>query len=182
MLAAAGLAGCEPSLRSEQPLFQAGRQAPQPGLWAFMRGICTLPASRDIETWPECAAPVWLKGDVATFFWEGPVRANFLISDGAASIVRLAVRSGDGADGAADAPGGDGYTYAVVEPEGPSPFARARLWAIDCGHAEPPAGGVSEDDDGCRADTEQAVRRAGALARRDDPTWTAVLVSPATQR
>jgi len=72
----------------------------------------------------------------------------------------------------------DGYAYAVVEAEGPSPFGKARLWAIDCRHAEQPAADVTHEY-ACRAETEQAVRLAGALVRKDEPTWTAVLVSAA---
>ena len=178
MLMVGGLTACDFALRSEQPLFRAGGQAPQPGLWAFMRGSCTPPSSGAIETWPECAAPVWLNGDVATFLFEGPVRADFVISDSAPGIVRLAPRRAASMDDAAKGFDDDGYAYAVVEAEGPSPFGKARLWAIDCRHAEQPAADVT-DEDACRAKTEQAVRLAGALARKDEPTWTAVLVSPA---
>jgi len=177
MLLAGGLSACELALQSEQPLLQAGREAPQAGLWAFMRGSCSPPASGAVETWPECAAPVWLKGDIATFFMERPVRADFLISDGDLKIVRVGMRSPDDGAGASD-----GYTYAVVEPEGRSPFAKARVWAIGCSHVDQPDGAVSDDDDPCGAETEQALRMASALARKEEPTWTAVLVSPAPQR
>ncbi len=163
-LAGVMAAGCEPGLTSEAPLFKAGGEPPQPGLWALLQPDCTPPQGVELQSWPECAGPVWVGDGSVTMVYGTPMRSTLVVSDGELRIARLTRLNPD--TRAVE------HSYFALEPEGGAPVRRARVWQLDCLEDDRPVQGVT----GCVADTEGAVRRMAETARRNPPTGTAVFI------
>jgi hypothetical protein len=190
LLAALGLAACEPMPTSDRPLVQPGVQQPRPGLWALLDGNCPVPASADIGRWPDCSFPVWIDGGEVTFVFGGPMRTRFLIADGAPSVTQLAPsepsrpppfmgRPDGRLDPAPAEPWLRDYAYLAVRPEGASPFVRARVWSVPCPFSEDQSiPGLRVTDDECEVSTPAALRRLAAAAVTRDPGYRAVWIAP----
>ncbi len=147
-------------LESEEPLFGANLIAearPAEGLWAMLEDdACPLPTSADLSRWPDCATPLQVSAGSVRYLGPNPQVSRrpvgWLIARGDPLIVQVTSESGRSSYGWMRAQGG------------PADVRRARLAALYCPGAEADVAGVRlVADDGCRAETRGAVRRAAAL-------------------
>jgi hypothetical protein len=151
-----GMAACQQSLQSKEPLLTGSGPAPAEGLWALLAPGCAAPTSAEVQNWAACASPAWVKGSTFTIIVQGPVRSEFAVAAGDPALAQ--VRSDDG------------YTYYAVRADGPAPARAARLWALPCSE--------EAELDACDVKGPADLRTAARAAVARPPTWTAVLVQP----
>ena len=173
-LAPLGLAACNFAYSTE-PLLSAGAAAPKEGLWAALEEGCAPPGGTDVARWPRCAEPVWVGRHQAAFAGEKPV--PFLLADGPPPMLQVGPIHADAEEGR---PGGAYFYYGVARPEGPAPYARARVWTVVCPREE--AADIKEverDDDGCRTMTPGALRTLAESTMRAEPGQLMIWIAPA---
>ena len=206
VLALLGVGACENPPTSDKPLVQAGRQQPRPGLWVILAENCPAPRSPDVGAWPDCSMPVWVGPGRVTFVLLAPIPSGLVISDGSPAIVQLAT-SDDGPSRTPPfiQPMGAGemrqarkaeYSYLAAQPEGASPFVRARVWSIRCPPVEKPeapddpdedddaeeAGGKPEPTEGkpgmasCTVDDAAVLRKMAADSVKAGPGYRALWI------
>ena len=171
------LGACDPGVQSKAPLFTAGAEAPQPGLWALLPDGCPPPATAAIPDWPECALPLWVRDGALTMVLVAPSHARLVLSGDRSPIAQV---ESDGAPPGARrgaAPPG-GFTYYAVEADGPAPFRRGRVWELACTEPLPEGVRRAADESGCWAADAAAVRRMAEAARRGPADFSAVWVAP----
>ena len=170
------LAACEAPPTSDKPLVQAGRQQPRPGLWVILADNCPAPTSPDVGVWPDCSMPVWVGPGRLTFTMLAPFQSGLVLADGSPAIAQLETSSEPGrlppfikpmGKQDADKPRETEYAYFAAQPEGASPFMRARVWSIPC-PAKPPAAPVGAPGDDEDDDTENAQPKDAAAAGKGD--------------
>lgn len=172
------LAGCAPMVESDKALFTACGGQPRPGLWAMLDEGCATPRGSDVSEWPECAAPVWVKGASATAFLGGgdpesfpagrPVKVGVVVAEGDPYMLQLQPPRDQSADEKAAE-----YVYMALRPDGASPFERARVWTGLC-----PDGAAEDGGSACRAQSSDQVRGWLSAAISAQPSHTAVWVAP----
>lgn len=172
VLAALALAACEPGLTSSRPLLRASGPSPLPGLWALLDAGCARPASPAFQTWPSCAAPLWLSRASVTMVLMQPRRVSMTIAAGQPTILQLGWRD--------PASGEQKFDYFGAEPLGPPPYRRARVWPLPCRPAEALPGGAMESaaeaGELCAASSSEML--ASAARQRPPRSWTAVWIAP----
>jgi hypothetical protein len=182
-----GLAACEPTVTSQQPLVSAGPESVRPGLWAMLEDGCARPGAAAVQTWPACATPFWVGGGQVTYLLPSPIRTTYVLSGGRPMIVQqlgpaakdlpASLRIVDVPDNAPEAPE---YTYMAVQPEGPAPFAAGRVWNLPCPtEGDPAIPGLRDarEGAGCEAMSAQALRglatRVTAAGKGQGIVWVA---------
>jgi len=160
-LLALSAAACD-EVGSTRPLLTSGAWTPEPGVWALLEIGCAAPTTPAVESWPECASPVWTADGVATVL--GPVRSEFIVADGDPRILRL---TEDDADGRT-------FRYYAVRMQGPPPHRAATVWPISCSDE---AGAPPEA--ACMVTNEAELRRRARAALSQEPVGRAVYIGPA---
>ena len=148
------LGGCDPAV-SRRPLLTEGGSTPHPGLWALLEPDCPNPTSSAVQTWPECATPVWVRpGEATTIVLRHPVRSALVLAAGEPRIAQVAVE-GD--------VGEPRYSYFAFRPQGAAPHRSALMWFIVCeGDRD-----RSEEEGECLVEDEGELRRLAKLAVGD---------------
>ena len=113
------LSACEQAV-SERPLLTESGATPQTGLWALLEEDCPTPTGGAVQTWPECATPVWVQPGEATLIVHTPVRSKFIASAGEPRLLQVA--------GANDR-GEPRYSYYAFKAEDTEPHRSASVWA-----------------------------------------------------
>ena len=169
MIALVGIltSGCGAGLYSADPLFTQAREQVKPGLWALMAPDCTtVPANSSIPDWPNCAMPVWIKGQRLTFVMPPVNHFNLVMSDGTPRILQLDTRETSFYDPKKTL----NYIYWSFTPEGPAPYVRGLIRRVNCPDAAKPIPGIDAQKSGavtdvgsCTTASAGAVRQAAAI-------------------
>lgn len=181
LAALALLSGCASGMVAQRPLFEAGTDRLEPGLWAALDEDCEAPASADLTRWPQCAVPVWIGETELTAVAIQPFRSGYLIAGGEPRIAqRHAEGSGFGPDTGNGRPTDDRYDFWVIEAEGASPFRRIMLWNVGCPEgASMPMGEEGMVRSGsCPAEDADAVREAAAAGLGRDKMRRVIWIAP----
>ena len=178
IVAALCVGACSPQVSSTVPLMARGSVQPRPGLWAFLDPHCPAPTSSHVETWRECATPVWLSEGTATLLAPGPKRARFLIDDGDPGLVQMtgSINAMSPAHPQTD----PAFSYLAVAPGNRgAELTSARVYELRCPTRDQrTVRGLSVAQDGsCLATTLAAVRTV-ARAGGGGQVWAAVWVAP----
>ena len=164
LVAVSGLAACNEMINSDQPLFSRGDGTLRPGLWAVLDTGCASPGTAAVQTWADCAMPIWVTDDTATVLMPKPTRGDFLLAAGDPRVVQVGFR---------DETGATGYSYAALRPEGAAPYVRASVWMNGCPEAI--AGPQAEET--CTATSAEQVRRGLAALVKESPAKHAVWIA-----
>ena len=162
------LGACDPAV-SRRPLLAQSGAGPQVGLWALLEPDCPAPTTDSVQTWPECATPVWVKpGEVITI-QRSPVRSEFVTASGEPRIAQVAGEN---------VAGERRYSYFAFRTLGAPPHRSALVWFIFC-DGERGRTKAAADEAECLVEDEAELRRLARLAADDaDAAGRAVYIEP----
>lgn len=150
------VAACEPAI-SRRPLLSEGGSRPEAGLWAVLEPGCPTPSSEAVQTWSECAMPVWVGSGQAVTIQGRPVRSELVVADGAPRIAQFEMK---------DDAGDRRYGYLAFRTLDAPPHRSALVWFVFCEGGRGVTKAV-EDEAECLVEDEGELRRLARAAESD---------------